>query len=95
MRELEEKENRAGYQEELEERLALAGCRVAKRRIASRETLGQLDPDDEDLDEDELEDEELQVLAGVDQLELVDAIRAAVDGELDLPISEKESSWPK
>ena len=56
--------------------------------------------DDEDdvkdaVDEDELEDEELQVLAGVDQLELVDAIRAAVDGELDLPISEKESSWPK
>jgi hypothetical protein len=82
MRELEETENRAGYQVELEERLALAGCSVAKRSIALRETLGQVDADDEDLDEDELEDEEeefLQVLELeharflVDELEREDA----------------------
>jgi hypothetical protein len=60
MRELEERENRAGYQDELEERLALAGCSVAKRRIASRAVVDQVDADDEDLDEDELEDEELE-----------------------------------
>jgi len=60
MRELEERENRAGYADELEERLALAGCKVARDAASRRETLGQvLDPDDEDLDEDELEDEEL------------------------------------
>jgi hypothetical protein len=82
MRELEENENRAGYQVELEERLALAGCTVARDAVGRRETLGQVvDPDDEDLDEDELEDEELfdQVLepeharAVVDELEREDA----------------------
>lgn len=60
MRELEEDQNRAGYAEELEERLALAGCRTARDAMIRRVSRAQSeDPDEEDLDEDELEEEEL------------------------------------
>jgi len=77
-----ERENRAGYQVELEERLALAGCKAAQAAVQLREALGQVeDPDDEDLDEDELEDDELLARAVelecalfvVDELERGDA----------------------
>lgn len=59
MHELVEDENREGYERELEERLAIAGCPVARAQVRARELVDQVDADDEDLDEDELEDEEL------------------------------------
>lgn len=58
MREIEEDQNRAGYQEELEERLALAGA-APSGDLPRRPERGETpDPDADDQEEDELEDEE-------------------------------------
>lgn len=76
MRELIADENRAGYGRELEERLALAGCPVARDAMIRRETRGLVDADDEVEEEDELEDEEFAA-GRVDQV--LERVRAALD----------------
>lgn len=57
MRELFEHENAEGYELELRERLAAAGCDVARRALASEPELDQVEDEDEDELEDEDEDE--------------------------------------